>query len=30
MQGNDENELPEVLMGGVTCIHIDMSTAKKM
>ena len=30
LQGNDENELPEVLMGGVSAIHIDMSTAVKL
>jgi len=30
LQGNDENELPEVLMGGCTCIHVDCSTAKKL
>lgn len=30
LQGNDENELPEVLMGGASAIHIDMSTATKL
>lgn len=29
LQGNDENELPEVMMGGVSVKHIDMSTAVK-
>eukprot|EP00981_Chlorochromonas_danica_P000979 scaffold233_cov174-Ochromonas_danica.AAC.19 len=30
LQGNEEDELPEVLMGGCTCIHVDASTAKKL
>ena len=30
LQGNEEHELPEVLMGGCTCVHIDTSTAKKL
>lgn len=30
LQGNDENELPEVLMGGASVIHIDMATAVKL
>jgi hypothetical protein len=30
LQGNDESELPEVLMGGCTCIHIDTSKAVKL
>ena len=30
LQGNDENELPEVLMGTCSCIHVDASTAKKL
>lgn len=30
LQGNDEEELPEVLMGGCTCIHVDAGVAKKL
>ena len=30
LQGNDENELPEVLMGGASVVHIDMSTAVRL
>lgn len=30
LQGNEEHELPEVLMGGLTCIHVDTTTAKKL
>lgn len=30
LQGNEEDELPEVLMGGCTCIHVDAGTAKKL
>jgi len=30
LQGNDESELPEVLMGGCTCIHIDTTKAVKL
>lgn len=30
LQGNEEDELPEVLMGGCTCIHVDAATAKKL
>jgi len=30
LQGNDESELPEVLFGACTCIHVDASTAKKL
>lgn len=29
LQGNDEDELPEVLMGASTVCHLDFSTAKK-
>jgi hypothetical protein len=29
-QGNEENELPEVLMGAVTCVHLDAAAAKKL
>jgi len=29
-QGNDERELPEVMMGAASCIHVDMSLAKKL
>lgn len=29
LQGNDEDELPEVLMGASTVSHLDFSTAKK-
>lgn len=27
LQGNEFEELPEVLIGGATCINVDMSTA---
>eukprot|EP00602_Paraphysomonas_sp_CaronLab_P009173 CAMPEP_0185031902 /NCGR_PEP_ID=MMETSP1103-20130426/19612_1 /TAXON_ID=36769 /ORGANISM="Paraphysomonas bandaiensis, Strain Caron Lab Isolate" /LENGTH=598 /DNA_ID=CAMNT_0027567581 /DNA_START=465 /DNA_END=2261 /DNA_ORIENTATION=- len=30
LQGNDENELPEVLMGACSCIHLDTTVAKKL
>ena len=30
LQGNAEDELPEVLMGCCTCAHIDVTTAKKL
>jgi hypothetical protein len=30
LQGDEENELPEVLMGGCSCIHLDCSKAKKL
>jgi len=30
LQGNEEDELPEVLMGGCTCVNVDASTAKKL
>ena len=30
LQGNEEHELPEVLLGGCTCVHIDTTTAKKL
>jgi hypothetical protein len=30
LQGNEEDELPEVLMGACTCIHVDASTVKKL
>jgi hypothetical protein len=30
LQGNEEEELPEVLMGGCTCIHVDAGVAKKL
>lgn len=30
LQGNEEEELPEVLMGGCTCIHVDSTTVKKL
>jgi len=30
LKGNEEDELPEVLMGGCTCVHVDASTAKKL
>jgi hypothetical protein len=30
LQGNDENELPEVLLGGASVVHIDMTTAVKL
>lgn len=30
LQGNDENELPEVLMGGVSCVHLDTSVAPRL
>jgi hypothetical protein len=29
-QGNEENELPEVLMGCCSCYHVDMSTGIKL
>lgn len=29
-QGDEENELPEVLMGGCSCIHVDMTKGKKL
>ena len=30
LQGNDDNELPEVLMGTVRIVHIDVSVAKPL
>lgn len=30
LQGNDEDELPEVLMGSCTCAHVDSTTVKKL
>jgi hypothetical protein len=30
LQGNDESELPEVMLGGVTCIKVDTTKAKKL
>lgn len=30
LQGNDEAELPEVMMGSVTCIKIDTTKAVKL
>eukprot|EP00596_Hydrurales_sp_CCMP1899_P010073 CAMPEP_0119044170 /NCGR_PEP_ID=MMETSP1177-20130426/29212_1 /TAXON_ID=2985 /ORGANISM="Ochromonas sp, Strain CCMP1899" /LENGTH=580 /DNA_ID=CAMNT_0007013793 /DNA_START=607 /DNA_END=2349 /DNA_ORIENTATION=+ len=30
LQGNDEDELPEILMGGASCIHVDCGKAKKL
>ena len=30
LQGNEENELPEVLMGCCSCYHVDMSTGTKL
>ena len=30
LQGNEEYELPEVLLGGCTCVNIDTTTAKKL
>lgn len=30
LQGDEDEELPEVLMGGVSCVHIDMTKAKKL
>jgi len=30
LQGNDEDELSEVIMGGFTCVHLDMAAAKKL
>jgi hypothetical protein len=30
LQGNDESELPEVLMGAVSVVHVDASVAKKL
>lgn len=30
LQGNDDDELPEVLIGACTCIKVDMSLAKKL
>mmetsp|Transcript_20104 Transcript_20104/g.19407 ORF Transcript_20104/g.19407 Transcript_20104/m.19407 type:complete len:727 (+) Transcript_20104:190-2370(+) len=30
LQGNDEDELPEVLMGGCSCIRVDCGKAKKL
>ena len=29
-QGNEEEELPEVLMGCCSCYHVDMSTGVKL
>lgn len=29
-QGDEENELPEVIIGGCSCVHVDMSKAKKL
>lgn len=30
LEGRDEDELPEVIMGGVRCVNIDLKLAKKM
>lgn len=30
LQGNEENELPEVLMGSCTCVNVDSATVKKL
>ena len=30
LQGNEENELPEVIMAAVSCIKVDTSKAKKL
>lgn len=30
LQGNDDSELPEVLMGATSCIHLDTTVAKKL
>lgn len=30
LQGDEENELPEVIIGGCSCIHVDMSKSKKL
>jgi hypothetical protein len=30
LQGNEEDELPEVLMGTCTCAHVDLTTVKKL
>jgi hypothetical protein len=30
LQGNEDDELPEVLMGAFRCIHVDAATAKKL
>ena len=30
LQGNEENELPEVMIGATSCIHVDMGLAKKL
>ena len=30
LQGNEEEELPEVLMGTCSFVHVDHTTAKKL
>jgi hypothetical protein len=30
LQGNEDNELPEVIMGGVTCVKMDTTKATKL
>jgi hypothetical protein len=30
LQGNEENELPEVIMGACRFVHVDLATAKKL
>lgn len=30
LQGNEEHELPEVLMGCCSCYRVDMSTGTKL
>jgi hypothetical protein len=30
LQGNEEDELPEVLMGACTCVRVDATTVKKL
>jgi len=30
LQGNEESELPEIMMGACRCNHVDMSLAKKL
>ena len=30
LEGKEEDELPEVLMGGFSCKYVDLSTCKKL
>jgi len=30
LQGNDDSELPEVVMGCCTCVHVDVASAQKL